>query len=204
MQTLEDALDQVADRTGFSGVVRVDRSDTTELAKAFGLADRAHGIANTIDTRFALASGAKGFTALTVMSLIEDGTLERSTTARSVLGGDLPLIDGAVTVEHLLAHRSGIGDYLDEHAVSDITDYVMPVPMHQLATTEDYLAVLDGHETVSEPGERFAYNNGGFVVLALIAERSSGIAVPRAGAAARLRAGGYGRHGFPSLRRASG
>ena len=84
MPTIEEAVDAVADRTGFSGVIRVDRGATTELVRAFGLADRAHGIANTIDTRFALASGAKGFTALTVMSLIEDGTLERSTTARSV------------------------------------------------------------------------------------------------------------------------
>ena len=33
---------------------------------------------------------------------------------RSVLGEDLPLIGADVTVEHLLAHRSGIGDYLDE------------------------------------------------------------------------------------------
>lgn len=81
------------------------------VAKAFGLADRAHEIANTVDTVFAIASGTKGFTALTVMSLVQDGALSLSTTARSVLGGDLPLIDDAVTVEHLLAHRSGIGDY---------------------------------------------------------------------------------------------
>ena len=40
--------------------------------------------------------------------------LQLSTTARSVLGDDLPLIADDVTVEHLLAHRSGIGDYLDE------------------------------------------------------------------------------------------
>ena len=51
-----------------------------------------------------------------MVSLIEDGLLELSTTARSVLGGDLPLIDDDVTVEQLLAHRSGIGDYLDEDA----------------------------------------------------------------------------------------
>jgi CubicO group peptidase (beta-lactamase class C family) len=175
MQSVEDAIISVAERTKFSGVVRVDRDDTTEYAQAFGLADRAHDIANTMDTRFAIASGAKGFTALTVMGLVEDGTLDRSTSARSVLGGDLPMIDGAVTVEQLLAHRSGIGDYLDEEAIDDIGDYLMPVPVHELDSTERYLAVLDGHETVFKPGERFAYNNGGYVVLALIAERASGV-----------------------------
>jgi CubicO group peptidase (beta-lactamase class C family) len=173
MQPLEDAVDSLADRTGFSGVVRVERSGSIELEKAYGLADRGHDISNTSDTQFAIASGSKGLTALAVVSLIEDGSLDLTTTARSVLGGDLPLIGDEVTVEHLLAHRSGIGDYLDEDAHPDVTDYVMPVPVHELATTEQYLAVLGGHASVFPPGERFAYCNGGYVVLALIAERTS-------------------------------
>jgi CubicO group peptidase (beta-lactamase class C family) len=149
-----------------------------ELAKAYGLAHRGNAIPNSVDTRFGLASGTKGLTALTVMSLIEEGRLGLDTTARSVLGEDLPLIDDDVTVEHLLAHRSGIGDYFDEDAVESDTDYVMPIPVHQLATTPDYLAVLGGHQQAFPPGERFAYNNSGFVVLALIAERAGGMPFP--------------------------
>jgi CubicO group peptidase (beta-lactamase class C family) len=175
MQRLESALDAAAERTKFSGVVRLDRSGEVEIDKAYGFADRAHGVVNTVATQFGIASGTKGFTALTVVSLIQDGLLDLETTARSVLGTDLPLIDDAVTVEHLLSHRSGIGDYLDEDAIEDITDYLMPVSVHELADTEQYLVVLDGHRTVFPPGERFAYNNGGFVVLALIAERVSGV-----------------------------
>jgi CubicO group peptidase (beta-lactamase class C family) len=175
MESFEDALDSAAGTTAFSGVVRVDRGGETELVKAYGLADRAHELPNTVDTRFATASCTKGFTALTVMSLVEEGTLTLSTTARSVLGEDLPLIDEGVTVEHLLSHRSGIGDYLDEEAMDDVTDYIMPVPVQELASTEDFLAVLEGFETVAPPGERFSYCNGGFVVLALIAERTSGV-----------------------------
>jgi CubicO group peptidase (beta-lactamase class C family) len=110
------------------------------------------------------------------VSLIEDGVLSLETTVRSVLGRDLPLIRDDVTIEHLLAHRSGIGDYLDEEAEHDLADYPTSVPVHELATSEDYLAVLDGHPTKFPPGERFAYCNGGYVVLALIAERTSGVA----------------------------
>jgi len=80
-----------------------------------------------------------------------------------------------VTVEHLLSHRSGIGDYFDEDAGHKLADYVMPVPVHELSTTEEYLAVLGGHRTKFAPDELFAYNNGGYVVLALIAERASGV-----------------------------
>jgi len=174
MQLLEDAVDEVAERTGFSGVVRVDRSDETELAKAYGFADRAHRVINTVDTLFATASGTKGLTALVVMSLVERGTLELGTTVRSLLGKDLPLFADDVTIEQLLAHRSGIGDYFDEDEVDDIADYVMPVPVHELAGTEQYLPVLDGHPTVFPAGSRFAYNNGGYVLLALLAGRAVG------------------------------
>jgi CubicO group peptidase (beta-lactamase class C family) len=173
---LEAAIDEVAARTGFSGVVRVDTGDTTTLAKAYGLARRDCGIANAVDTQFGIASGSKGLTALAVMRLIETGRLELTTTARSLLGSDLPLIDDAVTVELLLAHRSGIGDYLDEEVEMDLTDYLLPVGVHELATTEQFIRVLDGYATKFAPGARFSYCNGGYVVLALIAERATGTA----------------------------
>ena len=174
MPSLEHHVDALAKRTGFSGVVHVEDRSGVELSKAYGLANRAHGIPNTTETQFGVASGTKGLTALTVVSLIEDGLLDLATTARSALGRDLPLIADDVTVEHLLSHRSGIGDYFDEDAGGEITDYVLPIPVHRLETTEAYLPALDGYPTAFPAGERFAYCNSGFVVLALIAERATG------------------------------
>ena len=140
---LANAIDEAAERTGFSGVVRVDQAGERVVDTAYGLADRAHSIRNTMQTRFGIASGTKTFTAVTVLRLIERGILALDTPARSLLRDDLPLIDDAVTIGHLLAHRSGIGDYLDESAIDDMTSYVMTVPVHRLATTEDYLPALD-------------------------------------------------------------
>ncbi len=172
---LARSVDRIAHDTDFSGVVRVDRDGAVELARAYGEAHRALGVPNTVETQFAVASGNKTLTALAVISLIEDGVLDLATTARSILGPDLPLIADDVTVESLLANRSGIGDYLDEEDETvGLTDYVLPVPVHQLATTEQFLAVLDGHPTKFPVGERFSYCNGGFMVLALLAERASG------------------------------
>jgi CubicO group peptidase (beta-lactamase class C family) len=164
-------IDRLAIEGGFSGVIRIDDADGVAFARAYGFADRAHGIANTVDTRFAIASGTKGLTALTVMSLVEEGRLELATRARSILGGDLPSVDDDVTVEHLLAHRSGIGDYLDEDLETPITDHVLTVPVHRLDSIEAYLEVLDGYPQKFPPGERFSYCNAAYVVLALLAER---------------------------------
>jgi CubicO group peptidase (beta-lactamase class C family) len=167
-------IDKIAAETGFSGVVQIDRAGQIEFARAYGLANRAYRVPNTVDTRFGIASGSKGFTALAVLSLVQDGALDLSTTARSLLGKDLPLIADDVTVEHLLTHTSGIGDYLDEDADTEITDYFVGAA-HELTTTESFLPLLEGHPTKFRAGERFAYCNGGFVVLALLAERASGV-----------------------------
>ena len=174
VEDLSEDLDRIAIETEFSGAVRVDLGDEVVLAKAYGLADREREIPNTPETRFAIASGSKVLTALAVVRLIEDGVLDWSTPARSLLGDDLPLIDDAVTVEHLLSHRSGIGDYLDEEDARPVTDQVLSVPASALEATADYLPILEGHPQKFPPGEGFSYCNGGFVVLALLAERGTG------------------------------
>lgn len=175
MGRLAAELGELAAESSFSGVVRVDRAAELVLEQAYGFADRRWQIPNDADTRFAIASGAKGLAALTVVSLVDDGALGLDTTARSLLGDDLPLVADDVTVEHLLEHRSGIGDYVDEDAGGAISDYVLPVPVHELADTEDYLAVLGGHATKFAAGTAFSYSNGGFVLLALLAERAGGV-----------------------------
>ena len=168
MRGSADDLTDLLDDSEFSGAVRVDVGGETILAEARGDADRAVKVPNTIDTRFGIASGTKSFTALAVVSLIVDGVLAPDTRARDLLGRDLPEVDDAVTIEHLLTHRSGIGDYLDEDAMESMHDYILPVPGHRLDSAEAYLQILD------PPGERFAYNNGGYVVLAILAERAAG------------------------------
>jgi CubicO group peptidase (beta-lactamase class C family) len=173
---LSESIGRIASEHRLSGAVRVDLDGELAFAGGFGLAHRGLGVPNTSETQFATASGVKGLTALTVLSLIEEGVLSLDTTARSLLGPDLPLIDDRVTVEQLLSHRSGIGDYLDEDEIDDWTAYLMPVPVYEMSTTDEYLRAIDGHPMKSAPGEGFSYNNGGFVVLAVLAERAAGVA----------------------------
>ena len=120
--------------------------------------------------------GRRAFTALTVVSLIEDGL------ARARDDGPLGARRGSAADRRRRDDRAsprrtdrGSATTSTRMSSTDITDYLLPVPVHELATTEQYLAVLDGHRPSSPPGERFAYCNGGYVVLALIAERASGV-----------------------------
>ena len=173
--SLAAAAGEVVERLGLSAVVAVHRDGERVASAAGGFADRRWGLANTVETRFQIASGTKGVTALVTLSLVADGTLALDQPVRGLLADDLPLIDDRVTIRHLLSHRSGIGDYLDEEQLGDVSDYVMPVPVHRLDSVEAYLEVLGGAPQVFEPGERFAYNNSGYVVLALAAQRAAGL-----------------------------
>ena len=169
----ETAVDAAAAEESFTGVVTVDMGDERRWERADGFAHRALQVPNTTTTRFAIASGSKTFTALAVLRLIEDGVLSLDTRVRSILVSDLPLIDDDVTVEQLLTHTSGIGDYIDEEADWDAADYVLPVPVHVLADTEAFVPVVDGYPQAFAPGDHFSYCNGAYIVLALIAERAS-------------------------------
>lgn len=191
------ALHERAVASGFSGVVHVSRGEEVLLARAYGWSDRARRVAADADHRFAVASVAKGFTALAIGSLVEEGRLGWDDPVRPVLGADLPLVDDRVTIAHLLAHTSGIGDYLDENGDGAITDYVLTLPPHVLDDTEAYLPMLDGHPQVAAPGAGFAYNNSGFVLLALVAQRVSGTPFPDLVAERVLAPAGMGRTGFP-------
>ncbi len=111
-----------------------------------------------------------------MLRLVEEGRLRLDQPVRPLLGDDLPLIDDAVTVEHLLGHTSGIGDYLDEDSDWQPADHVLPVPVHTLTTAAAFLPALDGHPQKFPPGERFSYCNGGYMVLAVLLERVTGSA----------------------------
>ncbi|PYG02202.1 CubicO group peptidase, beta-lactamase class C family [Georgenia satyanarayanai] len=168
------ALDDALADASFSGVVTVDVGDRRILERTEGYLNRPLQVPMTADTQIAVASGSKAFTAVAVMRLVEDGALRLDQQVRALLGEDLPLVDDAVTVEHLLGHTSGIGDYLDEDSGWEAPDYVLTVPPHTLTTAAAFLPLLEGHPQKFAPGERFSYCNSGYMVLALLLERVAG------------------------------
>src|SRR5688572_11208580 len=194
---LAGVIEGLVAETAFSGAVRVDQGGETVIKVAYGFADRRWSVPNEPSTRFAIASGTKGFTAVAALSLVVDGALGLDTSARSLLGDDLPLIDDDVTIEHLLSHRSGIGDYLDEDEPGEFTDYVLPVPVHELLDAEHYLSVLGGYPQKFAPGSAFSYCNGGYVVLALLLQRATGTPYHELVHTRVLEPAGMGDTGFP-------
>ncbi|MEM9464808.1 MAG: serine hydrolase domain-containing protein [Actinomycetota bacterium] len=180
MTELATRLAALVEDTGFSGVVRVRGHESVDIAA--GDAHRAERRPVRPTTRFATASGTKGFTALTILALVEADELALDSTVRSILGNDLPNVDEAVTIEHLLGHRSGIGDYLDEDELDDIDAHILGSrSVHGFDAPTAFLGLLGDPPQREVPGTTFRYNNSGFVLLSIIIERLTGSFVDAVG-----------------------
>jgi len=155
----------------FSGVVQVRTGAAVDI-QAGGHADRVAGRLIDRSTRFACASAAKTFTALVVLRLVESGQLVLDAPVAPLVP-EVAQMSSAVTVRHLLEHTSGVGDYLDEGEIDDIEAFRLPVPVDGLTAPADLLPLLDLPPR-SAPGEPFRYNNSGYVLLAVLAERVGG------------------------------
>lgn len=159
----------------FSGVVMVRQGGKVTHAKGYGLAHRAEEIPNRIDSRFGTASGTKTFTATAVCQLAAAGKIDLDAPISEYIREGLPRYDSGVTVHQLLSHTSGIADYLDDDlSDEDYAALFARYPVYTLRGPADYLPMFpDG--MAFKPSERFVYNNGAFILLALLVETQSGM-----------------------------
>jgi CubicO group peptidase (beta-lactamase class C family) len=131
-----------------------------------GLANVAENIPISPDTRFDFASVSKQFTGLTILRLEEAKKLQLDDSVSEYLD-KLPAWADEVTLEQLLHHTSGIPDY---------TTLLMDAgfEFEDKTTQADALEAIGRTELQSPPGDRFAYSNSNYVLLASIAESVTG------------------------------
>jgi CubicO group peptidase (beta-lactamase class C family) len=158
----------------FSGVISIRQREAVLYEKAAGYAERSLKVKNTLETRFGIASGTKFFTALAIGKLIEAGKLAFSTRLKDCLVLDFPRYSPEITIGHLLTHTSGIPDYYDEEKVEDFDNFTVNVPWYDLKGPRDYLPVFPDEPMKFEPGERFSYSNGGYILLGVVIEELTG------------------------------
>lgn len=151
----------------FSGAVLVAKGDTILLREAYGGRTGAPARAATPQTRFCIGSMGKMFTAVAVLQLIQGGRLRLTDTIAALLP-DYPdtALAQQVTLEHLLTHSGGTGDFFgaeyDAHQL-------------ELRTPSDFIRLFGNREPAFPPGARWGYSNFGFILLGAILEQISGM-----------------------------
>ncbi len=145
------------------------------VEKAAGFADLPNEIPNTTDTRFASASAGKVFVATGILQLIEQGKIEFENTLGELLYIELHQVDKEVTVRQLLTHTSGVPDYFDESVMDEYEELWVDYPNYKIRHNRDLLPLFINKPMMYPKGERFQYNNTGYVLLAMILEEVTGM-----------------------------
>ncbi len=170
MLELENVLQQE-----FRGAEVIIREGEILFERVTGFADLANRIPNTLQTRFASASAGKAFVAVGILQLIEQGKLRFEDRLGDLLDMDLRRIDPLVTVEQLLTHTSGVPDYFDESVMEEYEELWKDFPNYRIRHNADLLPLFIHKEMMYPRGARFQYNNTGYVLLAMILEKITGM-----------------------------
>jgi CubicO group peptidase (beta-lactamase class C family) len=126
----------------------------------------------TVNDQFHLGSDTKAMTATMLATLVEEGKLSWTTTLEQVFPELASKMDAAyrkVTLDQLLAHRSGFTDESWPAGKTFADMYKLPgTPREQRAAS---VAMVLREAPVNPPGSKFLYSNRNYAVAGAMAER---------------------------------
>lgn len=146
------------------GVFLVSKKGKTLYEKAFGKANLELDVNMTPQHVFQIGSMTKQFTAVSILILESQGKLTVNDPISKYIP-DYPS-GNSITIHHLLTHTSGIKDFTKMKTISEIAQKEMSPKM---------MVDFFKNEPVDfKPGEKFEYNNSGYVLLGYLIELVSG------------------------------
>ena len=160
-----DTLFSKMSASGFNGAVIVAKDGEVIYQKAFGYADKKNNIPVSDTTSFQLASVSKVITATAVMTLVEKGLIKLDDTFASYFP-EFPYT--TITIKELLAHRSGLPNYL--YFLNDIV-----TSKEKILTNAEMLQLMVEKKPplYLKPNYAFNYCNTNYALLALLVEKVS-------------------------------
>ena len=155
---------QAMDKQRIPGLsLAVIRDGRLVVAKGYGLANIELRVPAAPETVYQIQSITKSFTATGIMLLVEDGKVGLDHTIGTYLVGT-PESWKAITVRHLLTHTSGIKDFINEPTANLRLD----------VTEEEVLRATAARPLNFRPGDRYAYSNTNFHLLAMVIRKATG------------------------------
>lgn len=163
---INDKLKEKIAENGPGAVFLVAKKGNVVYKKAFGLANLELQVPMESNNVFEIGSMTKQFTAVSILMLMEEGKLQLDDEITEYIP-DYPTRGHVITIHHLLNHTSGIKSFTSVKGLDAIANNNMePLEMIDFFKNEP----MDFH-----PGEKFKYNNSGYIILGYIIERASGM-----------------------------
>jgi CubicO group peptidase (beta-lactamase class C family) len=161
---VNEYMDALVRAGQFNGSILIARNGKVLVSRGYGMANFELDVPNTPQTKFRIGSMTKPFTAMAIMLLQEQGKLSVQDSVCKYLP-DCPAAWQPITIHHLLSHTSGIAKH--DKAADYLKTAMLPMTVTQL---------IDGFRRKPadfKPGEKFDYNNNGYVLLGYVIERVS-------------------------------
>jgi len=168
-QNLEHSVDSLIstlfkDTNGPGAVFMVAKDGKTIYQKALGKANLELRFDMSTDNVFQLGSMTKQFTAIAILMLAEQGKLDIKDPITKYIN-DYPA-GNKITLHHLLTHTSGIKDFTKMKALQEIAQKDL--------SPKELIDFFKNEPIDFAPGEKFDYNNSGYVILGQVIELISG------------------------------
>lgn len=163
---LDQFFDRLAEKNKAMGSLTIAKDGKVLYTRAIGYSqiNGSERKPATTATRYRVGSITKMFTAAMIFQLVEEGKLKLTDT----LDKFFPQIPNAkkITIAHILAHRSGIHDFIKE---PDFRSWSL-----NPRTKDETLAFIAKGTPDFEPGEKRSYSNAGYVLLGFVVEKLAG------------------------------
>lgn len=174
-ETVDALVEAAGIRSNTPGVaVLVLDAEGVRFKKCYGLANLSSGTPITPATTFELASVSKHMTGAAALLLLQQRKIKLADDVRTYVP-ELPAYDPEhpITIDHLSRHLSGLPDYL---AWDDEPEVKRPYYTNRDALLE-FARRKESDPLVSVPGATYAYSNSGYLLLAMVVERVSGLSL---------------------------
>jgi CubicO group peptidase (beta-lactamase class C family) len=163
----DQIVEQAWPADGPGAAVIVTEGGKTVYERGRGLANVETKTPITPDTVFRIGSITKQFSAAVLLQLIHEGKLSLDDPLSKFLP-DYPQPGASATVRELLNHTSGIQSY------TDIPGWMVEANTNRPYTTQQLIDVFKDKPQVTKPGETWAYNNSGYILVGAIIEKVTG------------------------------
>lgn len=168
---IESVFEDAFLQKGISGTVSIFNKSDCVFTTSKSDSSRPFYTALGQQTSYGLASGAKLYTALAILTLIDQHEITFDTTLASVLDKEFPSINPDITVFQLLTHTSGISDYYNECEVNGYQKTWQNTPVYTIRKPDDFKKLISKCNSSDNNDREFSYKNSGYILLGLILEK---------------------------------
>jgi len=165
---IKELVESYANQHQFNGTVLIQKDSRVIYHKSFGVAERAFNSPITNDTKYQVCSFTKTFTAVLILQLVEQGKIDLQKKIIDYLPDYKGEGGSKVSIHQLLNHTSGMKN-TDTAKDENFLKYGIGF-YHKPYQLKEIVANFCSNPIINEPGTKFDYNNGEYMILGRILE----------------------------------